>query len=198
MANFTVNEKSRTISVEGTLNELEREIIGTYVRGGYTVKAKKIIKTVRLSNIDIEEKLKENHKEIYENFETKKKEKITDKNGIKRKAGFLIAMEWLKTEHYEVYDKMMEEKEENKELTNKRQAREIANGIKPYDGLTYSRIKKYLLEVEKDTRVLDAFDKKMKDNKANNQGFPEAVDWFKTNYDKVYEAIKDKYNKDGN
>ena len=122
MANFNVNEKSRTISVEGPLTTLEREIIGTYVMGGYKVKEKRISKVIRLQRKDIEEELKNNP--LMEEFKKKEKEKTLDKNGKLRENGFLKAMSWLKEKHYETYDAIMTKKEDNPETTAKRHERE--------------------------------------------------------------------------
>ena len=122
MANFNVNEKSRTISVEGPLTTLEREIIGTYVMGGYKVKEKRISKVIRLQRKDIEDYLKDNP--LLEEFKKKEKEKTLDKNGKLRENGFLKAMSWLKEKHYETYDAIMTEKEDNQETTEKRHERE--------------------------------------------------------------------------
>ena len=41
MANYKVNEKSKTISVSGALTEIERGIISTYILNGYKVKEKR-------------------------------------------------------------------------------------------------------------------------------------------------------------
>ena len=41
MANYKVNEKSKTISVSGNLTDIERSIISTYISNGYKVKEKK-------------------------------------------------------------------------------------------------------------------------------------------------------------
>lgn len=123
MANFNVNEKSRTISVEGPLTTLEREIIGTYVMGGYKVKEKRISKVIRLQRKDIEAYLK--GKPLLEEFKEKEKVKILDKNGTARDSGFLKAMSWLKENHYKTYDAIITKKENNPETTEKRHAREL-------------------------------------------------------------------------
>ena len=125
MANFNVNEKSRTISVEGPLTTLEREIIGTYVMGGYKVKEKRISKVIRLQRKDIEKYLKEKNKPLLKEFEEKEKAKILDKNGTARDSGFLKAMSWLKEKNFKTYDAIMTEKEDNPETTEKRYEREM-------------------------------------------------------------------------
>lgn len=137
MANFNVNEKSRTISVEGPLTTLEREIIGTYVIGGYKVKEKRISKVIRLQRKDIEEELKNNP--LMEEFKKKEKEKKLDKNGKLRENGFLKAMSWLKDEHYETYDAIMTKKEDNPETTKKRHEREAKAKAKATSGETKNK-----------------------------------------------------------
>ena len=137
MANFNVNEKSRTISVEGPLTTVEREIIGTYVMGGYKVKEKRISKVIRLQRKDIEEHLKNNP--LLVEFKKKEKEKTLDKNGKLRESGFLKAMSWLKEKHYETYDAIMTKKEDNQETTEARHEREAKAKAKETSGETENK-----------------------------------------------------------
>lgn len=139
MANYKVNPKSKTISVLGSLTEMEKEIISTYIAAGYKVREKRVSSVVRLKDSGVIEYLdkiindeKKNDKEkevaieIKTNYENKKKEKMFDKNGKERKKGFLGASQWFKEEHYDVYDAVMVGLENNAEITAKRRENEKA------------------------------------------------------------------------
>jgi hypothetical protein len=45
---------------------------------------------------------------------------MKDKNGKERKSGFLIALKWLKEEHYEIYDVLIEKAERDPKKTEAR------------------------------------------------------------------------------
>ena len=130
MANYKVNEKSKTISVSGTLTEIERTIVSTYITSGYKIKEKRkstaatvgdddIIKYFK-SQKDDEGNMTAEAEKLYKEYEAKKDEKMKDKNGKERKSGFLIALKWLKEEHYEIYDVLMEKAEKNPKKTEAR------------------------------------------------------------------------------
>ena len=111
MANYKVNEKSKTISVSDTLTEIERGIISTYILNGYKVKEKREATAARVSNEDIiayfdEKKDAEGKK----NFEAEKNKKMKDKNGKERKAGFLVALKWFKANYADAYKEIAESK----------------------------------------------------------------------------------------
>ena len=105
MANYKINEKSKTISVSAELTKLEESIISTYIKNGYAVKEKRKSNAAAVSNEDIlayyEDKKDEAGKKAYEAV---KEEKITDKNGKKRKGGFLVALKWFKKNNPEAYE----------------------------------------------------------------------------------------------
>ena len=111
MANYKVNEKSKTISVSGALTEIERGIISTYILNGYKVKEKREATAARVSNEDIiayfDEKKDAEGKKAYE---AEKSKKIKDKNGKERAAGFLVALKWFKTNHAEAYKAIADSK----------------------------------------------------------------------------------------
>jgi hypothetical protein len=130
MANYKVNEKSKTISVSGTLTEIERTIVSTYITSGYKIKEKRkstaatvgdddIIKYFQ-SQVDDEGNMTAEAEKLYKEYEAKKVEKMKDKNGKERKSGFLIALKWLKEEHYEIYDVLMEKAERDPKKTEAR------------------------------------------------------------------------------
>lgn len=132
MANYKVNEKSKTISVSGALTEIERAIISTYILNGYKVKEKRVSNAARIGDEDITKYLKEQKDEkgeitkeakaILDAYEAEKAKKIKDAKGKERKAGYLVALKWFKAEHYDIYDKLMEAVENNPEKTAKRRA----------------------------------------------------------------------------
>lgn len=137
MANYKVNPKSKTISVLGELTELEKSIISTYIAAGYKVREKRESSVVRLKDSRVieyldkiinDEKKSEKEKEvaidIKTNYENIKKEKMFDKNGKERYRGFLGASKWLKENHYDTYDAVMEKLENNAEITAKRREKE--------------------------------------------------------------------------
>ncbi|MBO5106207.1 MAG: hypothetical protein J6C29_04855 [Clostridia bacterium] len=111
MANYKVNEKSKTISVSGALTEIERGIISTYILNGYKVKEKREATAARVSNKDIiayfDEKKDEKGKE---QFEAEKNKKMTDKKGKERKAGFLVALKWFKANYADAYKEIADSK----------------------------------------------------------------------------------------
>ena len=137
MANYKVNPKSKTISVLDSLTEMEKEIISTYIAAGYKVREKRESSVVRLKDSRVieyldkiinDEKKSEKEKEvaieIKTNYENIKKEKMFDKNGKERYKGFLGASKWLKENHYDIYDAVMEKLENNAEITAKRREKE--------------------------------------------------------------------------
>lgn len=111
MANYKVNEKSKTISVSGALTEIERGIISTYILNGYKVKEKREATAARVSNDDIiaffDGKEDEKGKAAYE---AEKNKKMKDKNGKERKAGFLVALKWFKANYADAYKEIAENK----------------------------------------------------------------------------------------
>ena len=132
MANYKVNEKSKTISVSGALTEIERAIISTYILNGYKVKEKRVSTAARIGDKDITKYLNEQKDEngeitkeakaILDAYEKEKSKKITDAKDNERKAGYLVALKWFKKEHYDIYDKLMEAKENDPEKTKRRRA----------------------------------------------------------------------------
>lgn len=129
MANYKVNSKSKTVSVSGELTEIERNIIAAYITSGYTVKEKRVATAARISNNDILDYFKslgEAGTEAKTAYENKKKEK---KDG--KEIGFLGAAKWFKENYYVAYDRLMEEKENNKEksLERRKKAAEAAKKI---------------------------------------------------------------------
>lgn len=111
MANYKVNEKSKTISVSGALTEIERGIISTYILNGYKVKEKRVSTAARVGDDDIiayfdEQKDAEGKKK----YEAEKNKKIKDKNGKERKAGYLVALKWFKENYAEAYKEMAKAK----------------------------------------------------------------------------------------
>lgn len=111
MANYKVNEKSKTISVSGNLTDIERSIISTYISNGYKVKEKKNTGGSRVGDKDIlkwfEAKEDTTGKEKYED---EKNKTIVDKNGKERKAGYLVALKWFKENYAEAYKELAEDK----------------------------------------------------------------------------------------
>lgn len=111
MANYTINEKSKSISVSRELTATERSIIATYIAVGYKVKEKRNSTAARVNNDDIinyfDSKKDEAGKKEYEE---QKNKTIKDKNGKERTAGFLVAMKWFKENHKDAYEKIKEDK----------------------------------------------------------------------------------------
>ena len=104
MANYKINEKSKTISVSAELTSVEASIISAYIKNGYTVKEKRASSAARVGDEDIlayfDEKKVEAGKAKYE---AEKAKKIKDKNGKQRKAGFLVALKWFKDNYADAY-----------------------------------------------------------------------------------------------
>ena len=96
MAKYTVNEKAKEVVISGKLTPLEQQILGMYIDKGYTIKAKQRASSKATAE-DVKEyfKIKNDDKGL-KDFNAKKEEMITDKNGEQRKAGFLTAMKWLR------------------------------------------------------------------------------------------------------
>ena len=92
MANYKINQKSKSISVSGVLTETEKEILSTYIKSGYVVREKR--QTTAATVKDEEGKAK---------YEAEKSKKKIDKNGKERKAGFLVALKWFKDNYAEAY-----------------------------------------------------------------------------------------------
>lgn len=111
MANYKVNEKSKTISVFGELTPIEKNILATYIESGYRVREKKEAAN-RIKYADIEVYLKNNKKEdVLKKFDDKQAEQIVDKNGNKRKGGYLVALKWFKENYADIYAAIKEAKE---------------------------------------------------------------------------------------
>lgn len=111
MANYKINEKSKTVSVSGPLTEIERGILSTYILNGYKIKEKRATSASRIANVDIENYLKEkNDNATLEAYKAQKEKKIVDKNGKTRTAGFLVALKWFKEKHKDAYDEIAKEK----------------------------------------------------------------------------------------
>ena len=76
MANYKINEKSKTISVSAELTKIEESIISTYIKNGYTVKEKRASSAARVGDEDIlayfDEKKDEAGKAKYEAEKEKK------------------------------------------------------------------------------------------------------------------------------
>ena len=53
MANYKINEKSKTISVSAELTSVEASIISAYIKNGYTVKEKRASSAARVGDEDI-------------------------------------------------------------------------------------------------------------------------------------------------
>lgn len=127
MANYKVNSKSKTVSVSGELTEIERNIIAAYITSGYTIKEKRVATAARISNKDILDYFKKiDDKAAATAYDEKKHEK---KDG--KEIGFLGAAKWFKENYYVAYDKMMEEKENNKgkSLERRKKAAEAAEAV---------------------------------------------------------------------
>ena len=115
MANYKVNEVSKTICVSGELTAIEKNILATYIASGYRVREKKETKK-RVGYTDIKVYLKNKEKEdILAAFDKKAKEKIVDKNGKEREGGYLVALKWFKENHAEEYNEIKEAKNPKKE-----------------------------------------------------------------------------------
>jgi hypothetical protein len=104
MANYKINQKSKSISVSGVLTETEKEILSTYIKSGYVVREKRQTNAATVKDEDIlayfDEKKDAEGKAKYEAEKSKKK---IDKNGKERKAGFLVALKWFKDNYAEAY-----------------------------------------------------------------------------------------------
>lgn len=111
MANYKINEKSKTISVSGELTKIEESIISTYIKNGYTVREKRASSAARVGDEDIIAYFDEqNDAAGKEKYEAEKEKKITDKNGKKRKAGFLVALKWFKDNYADAYKEIAKKK----------------------------------------------------------------------------------------
>lgn len=94
MANYTISEKTKKISVSAELTPIEQQIVSMYIGQGYTVVEKS---NARLSEKDIIKWFeKKKDTKGLEEFKAKKEEMITDKNGKERKGGYLVALKWFK------------------------------------------------------------------------------------------------------
>ena len=114
MANYKVNEKSKTIAVFGELTAIETAIISTYIKSGYKVREKRK-SDKRLNDEDIKtyfNKVKD--EKGLEKYEEQKEIKKADKNGKMRKAGFLGASKWFRENYKEAYEEITESKKTNK------------------------------------------------------------------------------------
>lgn len=115
MANYKVYEETKTITVSDKLTEIEVGIVSAYIKDGYKVKEKRTSTAVRVNDLDIinyfDSKKDEDGKAKYEE---KKNEKIKDKNGKKRTAGFLVAMKWFKENYAEAYETIKNSKSKKK------------------------------------------------------------------------------------
>lgn len=109
MANYKINEKSKKITVSALLSDIEKEIISLYISQGYTVKQKSTTKRVSQEDI-IKWFDKKQDTEGLKEFEAQKENKIKDKNGKERKAGYLSAYQWFKTTYPEAIKEIKEEK----------------------------------------------------------------------------------------
>lgn len=111
MANYKINEKSKTISVSAELTSVEASIISAYIKNGYTVKEKRASSAARVGDDDIlayfDEQKDEAGKKAYEEQKAKK---IKDKNGKQRKAGFLVALKWFKDNYADAYKTIADKK----------------------------------------------------------------------------------------
>ena len=104
MANYKINEKSKTISVSAELTKIEESIISTYIKNGYTVKEKRASSAARVGDDDIIAYFDEQKDEAGKaKYEAEKAKKIKDKNGKQRKAGFLVALKWFKDNYADAY-----------------------------------------------------------------------------------------------
>lgn len=112
--NYTFNEKSKTISVSGKLTDVEQSIIAGYISAGWKVREKRKSTAVTVKDEDIiayfDSKKDEAGKKTYEDVKAKQ---IEDKNGDKRKGGFLKGLQWFKKNHAEAYKEIKEEKKKN-------------------------------------------------------------------------------------
>ena len=114
MANYKVNEKSKTIAVFGELTAIETAIISTYIKSGYKVREKRK-SDKRINDTDIKEYFdKVEDKEGLKKYEEQKEIKKADKNGKKRKAGFLGASKWFKENYKDAYKEIADSKKTNK------------------------------------------------------------------------------------
>lgn len=108
MANYTVNDKTKKVIVTAPLTVVEQQLVGIYLGQGYKITEKS---NARINEEDIIKYLeKKGHKDIIDGFNKEKDKKIKDKNGKERKAGYLVALKWLRANHADVYAAVKEAK----------------------------------------------------------------------------------------
>lgn len=108
MANYSVNEKTKKVIVTAELTEIEKQLVGIYLGQGYKITEKS---NARINEKDIVEYLKKKDlKDVIDGFNKEKEKTITDKNGKKRKAGYLVALKWLRANHADVYTEIKKAK----------------------------------------------------------------------------------------
>jgi hypothetical protein len=108
--NYKIDTEKQLISADlANLTDAETEEIKKLSAFGYKVVPKKTNTAKRVTKEDIEAWLKENGKaEDLKNFNAEMNKIITDKNGKKRKGGFLVAMKWFKKEFAAAYEEIKE------------------------------------------------------------------------------------------
>lgn len=112
MANYKISEKTKKITVSAQLTPIEKDIILLYMSQGYSVVEKS---NTRVTEQDIVNwfKKKKDTKGLQE-FQAKKEETITDKNGKERKGGYLVALKWFKSKYKTGYKNISDAKKKNK------------------------------------------------------------------------------------
>ena len=114
MANYKVNEKSKTISVSGMLTPIENSIISSYINAGYQIKEKRKVDrdpTIKLTDDDIINYFdSKEDKTGKANYLAQKKTKVKDKNGKLRQGGFFKGLKWFKENYPNAYKALLDSK----------------------------------------------------------------------------------------
>jgi hypothetical protein len=117
MANYRVNEASKTVSVFGELTPAEQSIITAYINAGYKPVVRKKAVAVRIT-----------HKDIVAYFSIKQDEEnavIFAKYEEERlQTSPIQAIHFFRDEYYDIYDEIMTKKEKDNVETSIRHARE--------------------------------------------------------------------------
>lgn len=107
--NYTINEKTKSIIISGTLTAAEEQLIKLKnATGAYTLKVKS---ENRVKEEDIIAYLNKKKKaDVAAEFAKQKEATIKDKNGKERKAGYLVALKWFRENHKDLYEAVKAEK----------------------------------------------------------------------------------------
>ena len=117
MANYRVNETSKTVSIFGELTPMEQSIITAYINAGYKPVVRKKAVAVRITHKDIMAYFNANDGEENAIARAKYEDERTQSSPIQ-------AIHFFRDEYYDIYDEIMTKKENDTVETSIRHARE--------------------------------------------------------------------------